>query len=287
MTTRYFNWKLATVFVVGISVFFGAAYALNRWQVNTRAVQALPLGEEAYARQDYDEAATQLGKYIAVNMDDVEVLLKYADAQLKRRPSTRSNSLQAIAAYRSVLRLDGRNLEAARRLTEVYLSPSMGAPGEAELIVERYLETNEDLGLRRMLADALWQQRKINEAVAQLTMILEKHPEDVLSYERMGALMEQDRDVTGQPAAFWFDDAVAKNPQSALAYIARADFYLRRDDRAKALADLEQAQTYDLSETETRLRLVGSPGAPQRIAGEGPDGTAALAILGGPGLAGE
>jgi hypothetical protein len=85
MTTRYFNWKLATVFVVGISVFFGAAYALNRWQVNTRAVQALPLGEEAYARQDYDEAAIQLGKYIAVNMDDVEVLLKYGDAQLKRR----------------------------------------------------------------------------------------------------------------------------------------------------------------------------------------------------------
>jgi tetratricopeptide (TPR) repeat protein len=258
MTTRYFNWKLATVFVVGISVFFGAAYALNRWQVNTRAVQALPLGEEAYARQDYDEAAIQLGKYIAVNMDDVEVLLKYGDAQLKRRPATASNVQQAIAAYRSVLRLDGRNLEAARRLTEVYLSPSMGAPGEAELIAERYLETTEDLGLRRMLADALWQQRKLNEAVAQLRTILEKHPQDVRCYERMGALAEQDRDVTGQPAAFWFDDAVAKNPQIALAYIARADFRLRRGDREKALADLAQAQKCDLSETETRLRLVGT-----------------------------
>ncbi|MBM4026867.1 MAG: hypothetical protein FJ280_15910, partial [Planctomycetes bacterium] len=142
MATRYFNWKLATVLAVAIGVFSVAAYALHQWQTRTRAVQALPLGLEALERQDYDEAANQLGRYIAVNMDDIDVLLKYADAQLKRRPQTSSNVQQAVAVYRSVLRLESNHLEAARRLIEVYLWPAMNAPGEAELIARRYLETN-------------------------------------------------------------------------------------------------------------------------------------------------
>ncbi len=258
MATRYFNWKLATVLVVAIGIFATAAYVLHRWQVGTRALQALPLGERAYAQQDYDEAAKWLGTYIAVNMEDVPVLLKYGDAQLKRRPLTGSNVQQAIAVYRSVLRLDGRNREAAQRLMEVYLWPSMGAPGEAELIGRRYLEANDDIGIRRLFADALWQQRKTNEAAAQLRTILEKHPEDVLSYERMGILAAQNPEAAGRPAAQWFDEAVAKNPQSALAYVARANFHLRQNHRDQALAELEQAQKCDLSETETRLRLVGT-----------------------------
>ncbi len=258
MATRYFNWKLATVLVVAIGIFAIAAYVLHRWQIGTRALQALPLGEAAYAQQDYDEAARQLGKYIAVNMEDVPVLLKYSDAQLKRRPLTGSNVQQAIAVYRSVLRLDSRNREAAQHLMEVYLWPSMGAPGEAELIGRRYLETNDDVGIRRMFADALWQQRKPNEAATQLRMILEKHPEDVLSYERLGMLAEQSPAAAGRPAALWFDDAVARNPQSALAHVVRANFHLRQNHRDQALAELEQAQKCDLSETETRLRLVGT-----------------------------
>ena len=258
MATRYFNWKLATVLMMAIGIFGVAAYALHRWQVGARAVQALPLGEDAYAQQDYDEAAIQLGKYIAVNMEDAEVLCKYADAQLKRRPMTASNVQQAVTAYRSVLRLDGRNTEAARRLIEVYLWPSMRAPGEAELIARRYLETSDNIDIRRMLADALWQQRKPAEAAAVLTALLEKHPEEVASYERLGMLAEQFGAVLKTPPAQWFDDAVAKNPQLALAYVARAGFYLRQKDRGKALADLTQAQQCDLSNTEARLRLVGA-----------------------------
>ena len=209
MATRYFNWKLATVLVVALGVFSVAAYALHRWQVSTRAVQALPLGDAAYAGQDYDEAAIQYGKYVAVNMDDIEVLLKYADAQLQRRPVTSSNVQQAITAYRSVLRLDSRNTKAAQRLIEVYLWPSMRAPGEAELIARRYLESNEDVSIRRMLADSLWQQRKPGDAVTVLKAILEKHADDVLSYERLGTLADQYPDLGTAPAAQWFDDAVA------------------------------------------------------------------------------
>jgi predicted Zn-dependent protease len=256
MATRYFNWKLATVLMVAIVVFAVAAYALHQWQKNTRAVRSLSLGEAAYAKQDWDEAAIQLGNYIGVDREKVDVLAKYADAQLKRQPLSLNNVRLAVDAYRSVLHLDGRNVEAARRLIEVYLWPSVGAPVDANMVAANYLKSNDDAGIRRMHAQALYLLRKPEGAAEELKKNLDQHPDDVQSYEMMGNLAKSSPDVVSKPAAAWFDDAVAKNPQAALAYIARAGFYLP-SDRDKALADLEQAQKCDLPDTETRGRLVG------------------------------
>ena len=172
-------------------------------------------------------------------------------------PDRQSNTGQAVTAYRSVLRLDSRNLKAVQGLMELYLS-SRAPAGEAELIGRRFLENNnDDVGIRRMYAEALCLLRKPKEAVAELTKILDQHPDDVQSYERMGLLANEYPDVVSKPAALWFDEAIAKNPQSALAYIARAEFHLRNSRGDDAQADLEQAQKCDLPDTETRGRLVG------------------------------
>ncbi len=254
MAARYFNWKLAFILVIGTAVLIGTMFSLRYWQKTTRADQALPVGERAYEQQDWEEAAVQLGRYLAVNADDVGVLLKYAYAQLNRRPVTSGNVMQAVAAYRSVLRLEPDNTEAVRRLTEVYLE--MRQPGEAELIAERYLEGSDDPVVRRMFAVALVQQRKFSEGRAQLNRILETHPGEVLVYELIGQLAEQRPDDVNKPAMFWFDEAVARNPESALAYVVRAGFHLRNDNRTQALADLEQAESRSLSDVDVRLRLI-------------------------------
>ena len=164
MAKRYFNWKLASVCVIGLVVLGITAYGLRRWQRSRRGERGLVLGNKAYNESRWEEAARNLGRYLAVAQDDVPVLLKYADAQLNIRPLKRNNVQQAIAAYRSVLRIDQSNSEAATQLTEVYLV--MGMPGEAELIAKRHLETNQDAELRRMLAMALVRQRKFDEAAA-------------------------------------------------------------------------------------------------------------------------
>ncbi len=109
-----------------------------------------------------------------------------------------------------------------------------------------------------MHAEALRLLRKPADAVAELKQSLEQHPEDVSSYEEMAKLAAESPDTVDKPAAFWLDEAIAKNPQSALAYVARAGFYLRTKLREKAWADLEQAQKCDLPDTETRSRLVGT-----------------------------
>ncbi len=253
MPRRYFNWKLAIVLVIGLGVLGVTAFGLRRLQRANRAEQGLVLGNKAYEEQRWEQAARNLGSYLTVVQDDVPALLKYADAQLKIRPTKRGNVQQAVAAYRTVLRVEKDNSEAAMRLTEVYLM--MGMPGEAELIAGRHLEANQDPKLRTMLALALAGQRKFSKAAAELKTICAEHPEQISAYEALGQLIEQRPEDLPEPPARWFDEAVQNNPSSALAYIVRAGFHRRSKDDTKALADLAQAEQQDLSELAVRLRL--------------------------------
>ncbi len=253
MAKRYFNWKLAIVLIMGLIVLGVTAFGVRRWQRSRRAERGLVLGNKAYNEHRWEEAARDLGRYLAVERNDVPALLKYADAQLNIRPLRRSNVQQAIAAYRSALRVDKSNSEAATQLTEVYLVMDM--PGEAELIAKRHLKTDQDPELRRMLALALARQRKFDEAAVELKNVITEYPDQILAYETLGQLAEQRPEDFLVSANHWFDEAVKNNPSSALAYIIRAAFHLRSNDRLEALTDLKQAEKQDLSGSVVRLRL--------------------------------
>lgn len=253
MPGRYFNWKLAIVLVISLIVLGVSAYSLRQWQRSGRAEDGLKLGNKAYEESRWEEAAEQLGQYLAVEQDDVEVLMKYADSLLKIRPLNSRNIQQVIAAYRVVLRVDNENTIAARRLAEVYLMSNM--PGEAELITQRQLEMAFDSELSRMHAIALARQRKFIEAADELRSLCLKYPDQIMIYETLGQLCEQRPQEFTSPASFWFDEAVKNNPLSALAYIVRAGYYRRNDDALRALTDLEQAEKLDLSDPDVRLRL--------------------------------
>ncbi|MHC4205392.1 MAG: tetratricopeptide repeat protein [Planctomycetota bacterium] len=253
MSGRYFNWKLAIVLVMSLIVLGVSAFGLRKWRRANRAEEGLILGNKAYDEHKWEEAAEHLGKYIALERDNVPVLLKYADAQLKIRPAKRNRFQQAMNAYRAILRLDRDNTEAALQLSEIFLS--MGSPGEAELVAKRQLETNPNPGLRRMLALALAGQRKFEEAAAELKSILQEHPGEILAYETLGKLVEQRPGDFKELPSHWYNQAVEKNPSSALAYIVRAGFYRRSEDFPGALADLERAEKQDLSDSTFRMRL--------------------------------
>lgn len=99
----YFNWKLAIVLVLGVLVVAGTAIGLRQSQRASRAEAALKTGIAAYEKGNWDEAAASLGRYLGGHQEDVAVLLKYAEAQLRIRPSKTGNLQQAVAAYRNVL----------------------------------------------------------------------------------------------------------------------------------------------------------------------------------------
>jgi tetratricopeptide (TPR) repeat protein len=255
MPRRYFNWKLVAVLVIGLVVLGITAFGLRKWQRSRMAYGGLDKGNQAYDKCLWEEAAKNLGRYLAVTQDDVPVLLKYANAQLNIRPLKRNNIQQAIAAYRTVLRINKDNSEASMRLVEMYLG--MGMAGEAELIATRALEANHSPELQRMLAMALINQRKFKEAASELEGIIKEHPEQILAYGILGQLTEQRPEDFSQTPQLWLDEAVKNNPSSALAYIIRGGFYLRTNDKVKALSDLEHAEKLDLSDHVIRLRLAG------------------------------
>jgi len=91
MAKRYFNWKLAIVLVIGVVVLGVTAFGLRQWQRANRAERGLILGNKAYEEHEWEEAAKELGRYLAVEQDDVPTLLKYADAQLNIRPVKAGN----------------------------------------------------------------------------------------------------------------------------------------------------------------------------------------------------
>ncbi len=267
MAKRYFNWKLAIVLVIGLAVLATTAVVLRRWQRSHRAELGLEAGNKAYNEQRWEEAVRNLGRYLTVDQEDVPTLLKYADAQLKIRPAKPSNIQQAINTYRNVLRIDKSNSEAAKKLTEIYLV--LGMPGEAELIARKQLEGDsavqkeEQIGVQAdknpelciLLALALTEQRKFSEAAAELKTTLQQHPDQILVYEALGQLTERRPEIFQEPAEHWFNLAIQNNPSSALAYTCRAGFYIRNNDKTKALSDLEQAEKLDLSNADVHLRL--------------------------------
>ncbi|MHC4213042.1 MAG: tetratricopeptide repeat protein, partial [Planctomycetota bacterium] len=267
MPKRYFNWKLAIVIVVGLLVFGTTVITLRQWQRSQRADSALEVGLKAYEQKNWLVAASKLGTYLTVNHDDVPIMLKYAYAQLEIRPSKRGNLMQAISAYRSILRISRNHPEAAERLVELYIS--LKVPNEAQLEAERFLGRNvdsqidpnnrpqisKDPKIRRLLAIAFVRQNQITKAVAELSAIIQDHPDFVPAYETLGQITEQNPNESQNPAQHWFDQAINNNSSSAQAYIARAQFYFRANNRSQAMADLEQAEKLDLSDTNIRLRL--------------------------------
>jgi tetratricopeptide (TPR) repeat protein len=253
MARRRFNWIAAVVLVIAVSVLVLTAYALRKWQRKRMAYAAYEIGLKAFENHRWEDATTHLGRYVVVNHTNIDILLKYAQAQLNIRPLKRGNIQQALASYRSILRLDENNTAAGEKLVSLYLS--MNIASEAQLIAERFLQTNDEPNIRRLLAVSLAQQRKVNDAATQLKTIIEQHPEQILAYETLGwlvALHPRDFQLSAQT---WFDEVVNNNPFSAHAFLVRAAFYLKNNEYSKAVADLEKAEKLDLSDSQIRLRL--------------------------------
>lgn len=253
MARRRFNWIAAVVLVIALTVLILTAYALRKWQRERMAYAAHEIGLEAFENHRWEDATTHLGRYVAVNHTNIDILLKYAQAQLNIRPLKRGNIRQAVDSYRSILRLDESNVTAAEKLVSLYLS--MNIASEAQLIAERFLQTNDEPKIRRLLAVSLAQQRKVSDAATQLKTVIEQHPEQILAYETLGRLVALHPQDFQLPAQSWFDEVVNKNPFSAHAFLVRAVFHLKNNEYNKAVADLEKAEKLDLSDSRIRLRL--------------------------------
>ena len=195
MAKRRFNWKVAAVFVICIVVLAVTIISLRQWQRGRMAQTAYKQGLDAYENRLWEKAADNLGRYLATDAANIEILSKYAQCQLNIRPLIAGNIRQAAAAYRKILRTDKTNLRALEKLTGLYLQTNNAA--EAELIARRYLQKNKSPEIRTMLAMAMAKQRKFKEASSQLTDVIKDYPNYVVAYEILARLTEQQPDDSG------------------------------------------------------------------------------------------
>lgn len=98
------NLRILTLLLAAVSVLGIGAYLLHGYRVRSAVRHALQAGNTAYEARQFTVAATELGRYLSRNPEDSRVLLRYADAQLRRRPRVKGAVEQAINAFEQILR---------------------------------------------------------------------------------------------------------------------------------------------------------------------------------------
>lgn len=246
------NWILLIVVLVGLTTLTATFVGLRTWNRTHRARVGIRRGTEAYLRQDWSNAAAYLGEYLTVNPQDVETLLRYAEAQLNIRPVKRSQIEQAVRTYNQILRIED-NPKAAALLTEIYFHS--GELAEAVSRARDFLGRRYDSKVALLLAEVYLKQGKPAEAARLAQTVIEKDPDCIESYRMMGRLTQQDPSLSDRSPQEWFDAAVAVRPEHPRPYLYRAAWAQAAGQSQPAGEDLLRAESLRFDENEDRLRM--------------------------------
>ena len=146
------------------------------------------------------------------------------------------NDAQAILSLKAAADVDD-NPEIRKRLAAIYLRHGDAAEA-ARLLKDLTRSDSADLDSQLKLVRTLIVSGKIDDALAQATVLLAKNPSNVDALDlKAEALLAKGQ---GDAAAQLLDAAVAANPHSVEVRLARARFLSERGLPDKALSELER-----------------------------------------------
>jgi tetratricopeptide (TPR) repeat protein len=215
---------------------------------------ALANGTKAYQKQQYSEAAGYFGRYLAAEPSDVDVLLKYADAQLHRRPESQGTIKQGISALERVLRIEAGHPEASEDLIKTYVR--LGSYTDAERVARSWLEVEpENEKPAEFLAATLIAQGEKPEAREVLEQLVSKNPANVDAVVGLVLLRTEQQDADPESAMELMDQCIAASDGASAAYIARGKIRAAAGQWGQALQDALTAEKgADLTD-EDRINL--------------------------------
>ena len=246
------NWILLIVCLVGITAVTLTFIGLRTWHRTNRSKQGFARGTQAFEQKDWENAAFNLGQYLSVNPQDVEILHKYAEALLSIRPLKRAHLDQAIRAYNQILRIED-NEQAAKRLLGIYLQ--RGDNAEVISLATDYLSRTKDASISLLLAEALIKQKNYTQAFERIQGILEQEPANTEAFQLMSILAEGASNVTDKSPIQWLSAAVETDPGHPRPYLYRAAYLQQHEDFKQALEDLNQAESLPYEVPDDRIRL--------------------------------
>lgn len=254
MKTRI-NWKPLIVILLALTTIAVTGVSLRQYHRNKRSAIGYTEGLKAFEEGRWQDAAVYLGQYLSIHQQDVSILLKYAQSNIRIQPPRRESLTQAVNAYRAILRLED-HAQAAAELAQIYLEADM--PAEAELVARRFVDKSPDIRFQQYLAEALTRQRKFEEGVAVLMRLISLQPDQVLAFDLLGRIAEQRPAASRLSAQGWFDEAVEKNPQSAQAYVLRSAYWSRQGQIQPAIEDLRRAEQCPMTAARDRLSIAAA-----------------------------
>ncbi len=257
MARKGFNWTFAIALILGLLVLSLTAITIRQNNRTRKAENGLVEGKKAYEQGRWEQAAHRFGQYLGMNPNDVEILQKYADAHLRIRPLKKGNIQQAIGAYRNILINELDNNEAAINLIQIYMQQRL--TGESINIANDFLSRTgkPDPEIQTLLALCYFQEKKFKEAKEQLDMLVKNHSDHIPAYELYANCIRNKPDEFHLKPSDLFNLAVEKNPESPLARILRANYFLDMNEfRETAFSDIETAQELiDKEDTAAVIKL--------------------------------
>lgn len=267
-----------TVALAGIMV-FGAYYfgKANRHRTVAASVRpsissiaVLPLEnlsndpeQEYFAEGMTDEIITDLAQ-----LPGLRVISRTSTQQYKQYKGTHKTLSQIARELNVDGVLEGTVLRAGNRIR--IRTQLIYAPSDQHLWAKAYERDGKDvLTLQATLARDIADEIRLNLTSQAQTRLVQAHPVDLEAHEfyLKGRYFWNKRDQAGiQKAVEYFQQAIAKDPNYAVAYAGLSDAYifagdhLAREDvsmaRAKAAADKALALDSNLAEAEASLGLI-------------------------------
>ncbi|NOT01957.1 MAG: tetratricopeptide repeat protein [Phycisphaerales bacterium] len=256
------NFKALVILVVVVLVLGVAGIGGYYVRKRVTAQSALEEGRAALAQNDFANAARLLRRYLDQYPDDIEILEKYAGAELRVRPRTADRVSKAIGSYRRLLRHRADDEALIDRLSRLYLLGRNAR--EVIQICQTRLSVNPgDVRATVNLGRAFLVEEKPSDAKGLLGPFVEKHPETVEAYGLLAsATLAMDASPEGVEAgSAWLNTCVERNPESPRAVIQRGQFHgdhlshRKAPDVDAARADFLRAEQLGTTDPELLLAL--------------------------------
>ncbi len=244
------------VLIAGVfALLAGGLYGVHYAQVRSQADAILGRATAAAAAEDHPAAAALFKSYLKFRAKDADAFARYADT-LERIAETQPRTVgDVIGVYERLRALDSLTAAQRRKLARHYVT--VGNYGAARDHLAALFEAGAaaDPELLDLAATCDERERKFDAAAESLRKSIATGKADPEAYTRLAGLRKTHGGAEGeQEAEAVVADLVKARPNDVKAWLARAKYRVRTDNRQLARADVEHA-----------YRLPGGPADPDVV----------------------
>ncbi len=228
------HWRVIFAILMIVGLLAGILTAGYLRHTRRVAQQALEDGLVALQSKQWEQACTHLKIYLLKNPNDLEILVRYAEANLAIQPRTSKHHGAAVGAYLRYLQIKPGDPEITDRLAR--LCYALKDYKRLEQVSRwRLALAPDDPRATIWLARALIGQQQRTEGMQVLIDLVKRRPGEVELYNLLSDLtLQEGTETATADAQAWLDRGVSHNPESGLLRAQRALFNQRVKKDGKA-----------------------------------------------------